>query len=250
MNGVLRYVTQEQKITDEHGVRYLTGVNCTADLAFQSFMATKNLYGQAKGVFFYQYVQSFSPEEQVTPLEAHQIALELTERFFPGYEVLVATHVDAAHIHSHFVVNSVGPDTGKKLHFTPRTLEKMRQLSDQICQEHGLTVLKPYRQKAQVKGLRPGEYRSALQGKSWKFRLIAEIEAAMERTGSREDFIREMWRRGFATLSLKNGVDVKTLSSTLGHYSAGFTLSTYTHATAEMKREAAETIGDVISGAM
>ncbi len=57
-------------------------------------------------------------------------------------------------------------------------------------------------------------------------------------------------RHTFATLSLKNGVDVKTLSSTLGHYSAGFTLSTYTHATAEMKREAAETIGGVISGAM
>lgn len=53
MNGVLRYVTQEQKITDENGIRYLTGVNCAADLAFQSFMATKNLYGQAKGVFFY-----------------------------------------------------------------------------------------------------------------------------------------------------------------------------------------------------
>lgn len=197
MNGVLRYVTQEQKITDANGIRYLTGVNCAADLAFQCFMATKNLYGQAKGVFFYQYVQSFSPEEQVTPAEAHQIALELTERFFPGCEVLVATHVDAAHIHSHFVVNSVGPDTGKKLHFTPRTLETMRQLSDQICREHGLTVLKPYRQKAQVKGLRPGEYRSALQGKSWKFRLIAEIEAAMERTGSREDFIQEMRRRGY-----------------------------------------------------
>ena len=57
-------------------------------------------------------------------------------------------------------------------------------------------------------------------------------------------------RHTFATLSLKNGVDVKTLSSALGHYSAGFTLSTYTHATAEMKREAAETIGGVISGAM
>jgi site-specific recombinase XerD len=49
---------------------------------------------------------------------------------------------------------------------------------------------------------------------------------------------------------LKNGVDVKTLSSTLGHYSAGFTLSTYTHATAEMKRDAADTIGDVINKAM
>lgn len=57
-------------------------------------------------------------------------------------------------------------------------------------------------------------------------------------------------RHTFATLSLKNGVDVKTLSSALGHYSAGFTLSTYTHATADMKRDAADTIGSVISRAM
>ena len=57
-------------------------------------------------------------------------------------------------------------------------------------------------------------------------------------------------RHTFATLSLKNGVDVKTLSSTLGHYSAGFTLSTYTHATPDMMREAADTMGDVIGKAM
>ena len=57
-------------------------------------------------------------------------------------------------------------------------------------------------------------------------------------------------RHTFATLSLKNGVDVKTLSSTLGHYSAGFTLSTYTHATPDMMREAADTMGDVIGKAI
>ena len=57
-------------------------------------------------------------------------------------------------------------------------------------------------------------------------------------------------RHTFATLSLKYGVDVKTLSGALGHYDAGFTLSTYTHATAEMKRDAADAIGNVISQAM
>lgn len=73
---------------------YLSGVNCTPELAQKSFMATKNLYGKADGIFFYQYVQSFSPKEEVTPEEAHQIAQELAERFFPGCEVLVATHMD------------------------------------------------------------------------------------------------------------------------------------------------------------
>ena len=73
----------------------------------------------------------------------------------------------------------------------------MRLVSDQICREHGLTILKPYRQKKQVKGLRPGEYRSAMRGQSWKFQLIAVIEAAMERAGSREEFLDELRRRGY-----------------------------------------------------
>ena len=197
MGGVLRYVAQEQKTVDTDGTRYLTGVNCMADLAYQSFLATKNLYGKASGTWFYHYVQSFPPQERVTPAEAHQIAQELAERFFPGCEVLVATHIDRAHLHSHLVVNSVKPDTGKKLHFTPRTLEWMRLVSDQICREHRLTILKPYRQKKQVKGLRPGEYRSAMRGQSWKFQLIAVIEVAMERAGSREEFLDELRRRGY-----------------------------------------------------
>ena len=78
MGGVLRYVAQEQKTVDTDGTRYLTGVNCMADLAYQSFLATKNLYGKASGTWFYHYTQSFSPQEHVTPAEAHQIS-ELRE---------------------------------------------------------------------------------------------------------------------------------------------------------------------------
>ena len=166
-------------------------------MAQQSFIATKNLYGKANGTFFYQYVQSFPPQEALTPSEAHKIALELAERFFPGCEVLVATHIDAEHLHSHFVVNSVHPDTGKKLHFTPRTLEQMRTVSDQICLEHGLSTLRPYQQEWQTKGMRAVEYRAAAQGQSWKFQLTATVEAVMAQTGSQEEFIREMERRGY-----------------------------------------------------
>ena len=57
-------------------------------------------------------------------------------------------------------------------------------------------------------------------------------------------------RHTFATMALQNGVDIKTVSSMLGHYSAGFTLDTYTHATAQMKQDAADTIGGVISQQM
>ncbi|MDC0821279.1 relaxase/mobilization nuclease domain-containing protein [Flavonifractor plautii] len=197
MGRVLHYVSQEKKTVDLDGRKYLSGVNCGAEVAQQSFMVTKNLHGKASGTFFYHYVQSFSPQENVIPAEAHQISLELAERFFPGCEVLVATHVDAEHPHSHFVVNSVHPDTGKKLHFTPRTLEQMRAVSDQLCLEHGLSTLKPYQQNRRTKGLRTGEYRAAVRGESWKFQLITTVEAVMELAGSREEFIREMERRGY-----------------------------------------------------
>ena len=76
MGRVLRYVSQEKKTVDPDGREYLSGINCGAEVAQQSFMATKNLYSKASGTFFYHYVQSFSPQENVTPAQAHQIALE------------------------------------------------------------------------------------------------------------------------------------------------------------------------------
>ena len=197
MGRVIRYVSQEKKTMDETGRRYLSGINCTPELAQKSFLATKNLYGKANGTFFYQYVQSFSPKEEVTPAEAHKIAQELAERFFPGCEVLVATHIDAEHLHSHLIVNSVHPDTGKKLHFTPNTLEQIRKVSDQICMEYSLTTLKPYQQDRRTQGLRTGEYRAANRGDSWKFQLIITIEEAMKRAGTREEFLREMNQQGY-----------------------------------------------------
>ena len=125
------YCCQPKKVEDPAtGQRFVTGVHCLGDNAFQEFLTTKHTYHKTTGMNFYQYVQSFSPQEQILPAEAHGIALELAERFFPDCEVLIATHLDTEHLHSHFIINSVQPNTGKKLHFTPKTLEKMRLVSD------------------------------------------------------------------------------------------------------------------------
>ena len=95
MRGCINYCVQEKKTVDSDGRQYVGGVNCLGQHAYEEFMAAKNLYGKACGTYFYQYVQSFLPGEIQSYEEAHRIGLEFAGKSFPGYEVLVATHLDA-----------------------------------------------------------------------------------------------------------------------------------------------------------
>ena len=119
MSAVLQYVMKEEK-TAYRGRHLVTGVNCQANSCCTEFISTKLQYGKDDGRMYYHFVQSFHPEEPVTPELAHQIALELAQQW-KDYEVIVATHTDREHIHSHFIVNSVSFQTGRKLHFERRT---------------------------------------------------------------------------------------------------------------------------------
>lgn len=145
---------------------------------------------------FYQYVQSFSPDENITPQQAHEVALEFAEKAWTGYEVLVATHCDAQHIHSHFVINSVSFENGKKLRQNPNTLKSLRALSDEICRQHNFSTLEPYRKNGMKISIR--EYRTAVKGQSWKFKLMNDIDKAMNISGSKEDFINAMSIMGYS----------------------------------------------------
>lgn len=158
-------------------------------------MATKKVYGKADGIFFYQYAQSFSPTEKLTPEQAHEISMEFAERAWPGQEILVATHCDANHLHSHFVINSVSFESGKKLRQSPSTLRQLRALSDEICLAHGLSVLTPYENGGRRISNR--EYRARMRGNSWKQKLAEDIDKSMEYSGSREEFVRAMSILGY-----------------------------------------------------
>ena len=196
MHAVINYCMQEYKTFDSKSKRKLiSGVNCDGANSFREFMATKKIYGKDNGFFFYHYAQSFSPKEKITPEQAHEIALEFAAKAWPGHEVLIATHCDREHIHSHFVINSVGFELGKKLRQSPSTLKQLRKLSDEICIAHGFSVLQPY--QGGRKRMSTREYRARMKGESWKQKLAHDIDKAMSYSGSKDEFIRNMSILGY-----------------------------------------------------
>ena len=170
-----------------NGRKLVTGVNCVAQSAFNEMVNTKLQYRKPGGRQYYHIMQSFHPDEPITPETAHEIALRFAEENFPGYEVLVATHVDRHHVHSHFVVNSVNAETGLKFHSDNHEIQRLRNASDKLCLEYGLSVVIPKSKK--VKGMSTAEYHVAEKGQSWKLDLAMAIDEAMRYAVSKEHFI-------------------------------------------------------------
>lgn len=177
-----------------NGKKLVSGQNCIPNSAYSEFMATKNQYSKANGVFFKQYVQSFKPNT-ATPELIHRIGLE-TAKYFDGFEVVVATHIDRDHWHNHFVVNSVNCETGLKIQINEKGLEELRNYSDKICQQFGIETLKPYT-KPKQKNMNTIEYRAAMKGESWKFALMAMIDQAMKHCRTKDEFKNYMKRYGY-----------------------------------------------------
>lgn len=203
MKGSIDYCLQKCKTVDSQtGQRYVSGINCNGVNAYKEFMTTKLANDANNGRYFYQYVQSFSPKDNVDYDKAHKIALEFAQKAWQGHEVLVTTHCDRNHIHTHFIINSVNFETGKKLRQNPNTLKSLRKLNDEICNKYNVAPLKPYT-KTKEKRLSDGEYRMAMKGESWKFALMYTIDNAMKKCKTKKEFIDEMKKNGYFLCSHK-----------------------------------------------
>ena len=192
--GLLHYCMQDKK-TIHNGRKLVTGINCVAQSAFNEMVNTKLQYRKSGGRQYYHIMQSFHPDEPITPETAHEIALRFAEENFPGYEVLVATHVDRHHVHSHFVVNSVNAETGLKFHSDNHEIQRLRDASDKLCMEYGFSVVVP--KSKTVKGMSTAEYHVAEKGQSWKLDLAMAIDEAMRYAVSKEHFIELMEMEGY-----------------------------------------------------
>ena len=194
MRGVMLYVMQERKTAWEDGP-LISGINCQPQSVYDDFLNTKLLYHKDGGVMFYHMVQSFPKGEAVDPRQAHEAARRLAE-YFDGCEVLVCTHVDREHIHSHCVINSVNFETGKKLHMAKEQIQELMRRNDAICLEMGLPVFDAPTQQA--RGMSGAEYHTALKGQSWKLRLMNTIDECMKYAAGKDAFVSLMASEGCA----------------------------------------------------
>ena len=196
LGGVLRYVQKEEKTTWEDR-RLVSGWNCTAQSVCEEMRLTKEQFHKTDGRQYYHFVQSFDSQDNLSPQEVHTMGLELARREFPNFEVLVATHVDTEHLHNHLVVNSVSYQDGRKLHKSAADLQAHRMANDAICAAHRLEILPPPQKQVEQKRMGTREYRSAVKGESWKFRLMNTIDRCMRNASTKEAFLALMRREGY-----------------------------------------------------
>ena len=142
MRNCIEYVLRPDKTSEL--LTYVTGPyrhdEINYDLVYRTFLEEKKMWDKDTGRMYAHNIISWHKDEQITPDQALEFGKEFAEKWFSGFQTLVAVHKDKDHIHCHLVTNSVSYEDGRKLHNTRKDLERMKQLSNQMCRERGLTV--------------------------------------------------------------------------------------------------------------
>jgi hypothetical protein len=192
LSGIVSYVERDEA-TNLKSLVY--GIKCHKDTAVQDMMAVKRKFEKTDGVIAYHGYQSFA-EGEVTPDKAHEIGKALAKELWGNrYQVLITTHLDKdSHIHNHFVINTVSYLDGKKFFRSNKDYYQMREVSDRLCKEHGLSVIK----NPKAKGKSYAEWRAEFEGRPTVRGTIREaIDIAVSGSGSRLEFLDAMDQMGF-----------------------------------------------------
>lgn len=189
LKKTLDYICKEEK-TDK---KLISGKDCIPETAYEEMMTVKQMYKKLEGREKIHFVQSFSPTDKLTYRQAHEIGLKMAE-YFKGFQVVVATHIDRKHIHNHIVLNTVNFETGLKFHQSKLDLQKIKDYSNQICKEYGLSIID---HKSKVADIKINEYQAKIKGISWKQILAEDIDKVMDIANNKYEFFRGMNELGY-----------------------------------------------------
>lgn len=188
---LIDYCTNPQKTDNTHLV---SGINCDWQTAAHEMWIVKQECQKTGGILAYHGYQSFKPGE-VTPETAHQIGLELAQKLWGGrFQIVVATHTDHQHIHNHFALNSVSFVDGKKYNTCKAAYRELQTVSDNICREHGLSVV----EQAQGKAKHYAEWRAGQQNQpTWRSLIKQDVDRAIQGALTDRMFCDNLKKQGY-----------------------------------------------------
>ena len=221
LGRAIKYITNISK-TETH---LMSGIDCRPTAAIDEMKTTKALWGKEGGRQYKHFVQSFAVGE-ISAKEAHEIAREWAQQqHFKGFEVLVTTHIDKNHIHSHILINSVSYEDGRKYQQSKEDLKQLKAYNDELCQRRGLSLPEPSRN---ITSMKTEQYRAIQRGvesdyKSWQLEMGKEIADVKEIATSREDFVYRLQDKGI-TVDWKDSHKYITFTDSEGHKARNNTL--------------------------
>lgn len=192
LHDTLCYAVDADKTEDKYFVK---GINCQSEFALEQMIETKKEFKKTGGILAFHAYQSFAPGE-ATPAIAHTIGKEFAKRMWGDrFEIIVATHVNAHCVHNHFLLNSVSFIDGKKYYDNKKNYAKMRELSDVLCREYGLTVVESP-MSGQTK--KYDDYEAEKNNMPSKNTVIKrDIDECIKLSISEQDFLNRMKKRGY-----------------------------------------------------
>ena len=194
---VINYVCNKEKTTD----KLISGKDCMPESCEYEFAEVKKTFGKTDGRTYYHMIQSFSPDDRITPEQAHEVGLQMAE-LFEGYQVLVVTHTNKAHTHNHLVINSVNFENGKKLTISNQELERIKNYSNSICLQNGWDVTEAKTRRN--------------RNPKWKQIIIEDALTAMAESYSMDEYISKLKELGIY-VSYNPDYKYMTYSDAEGH---------------------------------
>ena len=191
-----KYLKQEQK-TEQ---KLITGKDCNANKFAKSFNMTREIYNKKGGRQHYHIIQSFKPGE-VEPGKAHKVGVDFINiEKLQGFQAVIITHKDKAHIHNHIIINSVSQKTGKKFRLDKACLREMKEKSNELCKEQNLSTIDFSTKNVNNKNLSIAQIKTREKGKNKQNRqidLIAIISSKKKFVKSKEEFVKELAKYKF-----------------------------------------------------
>lgn len=198
----IKYVKDEKKAISEN----VTGINCDVNRVNEDFEFAKIIHDKTDTkIIAHHFIQSFKPGE-ATEKKANEIGCKLINEIAPGYQAIVVTHSDKDHIHNHIIINSVNINTGYMFKANKDSLNNARNVSDDLCKEYNLSIIN---ENTYNKGIDQATYNLALQGKSWKVKMLNAIDEAIMFNDTKEGFIKYLEKQGYEVKYQNKNISLK-----------------------------------------